>query len=195
MLSWRRKPIIFTRQYEWIRRVVHVFGLYIALRFTWCMQSLREVLKSRTLLWSSRNGNCWISLVWYSFQTVLGAFKVLSALARNLDLSGRQLDQTNSLLTCFVHIAVRSIFLHVIFFSRTCVFVCLFVCGFFVPRENFSLIWRRHHCRWWATNFDLSSALMGFEGSLMCHTYCDTNQSFIMVISEDPWHSHLLPSV
>ena len=192
MLSWRRKPIIFTRQYEWIRRVVHVFGLYIALRFTWCMQSLREVLKSRTLLWSSRNGNCWISLVWYSFQTVLGAFKVLSALARNLDLSGRQLDQTNSLLTCFVHIAVSLYFFyHVIFFSRTCVFVC----GFFVPRENFSLIWRRHHCRWWATNFDLSSALMGFEGSLTCHTYCDTNQSFIMVISEDPWHSHLLPSV
>ena len=31
------------------------------------------------------------------------------------------------------------------------------------------------------------------EGSLTCHTYCDTGLRFIMVISEDPWHAHLLP--
>ena len=33
------------------------------------------------------------------------------------------------------------------------------------------------------------------EGSLACHTYCDTGHTFIMVISKDPWHSHLLASV
>ena len=33
------------------------------------------------------------------------------------------------------------------------------------------------------------------EGSLTCHIHCDTGLPFIMVISEDPWHSHLLPSV
>ena len=33
------------------------------------------------------------------------------------------------------------------------------------------------------------------KGSLACHTNCDTRHPFIMVISEDPWHSHLLPSV
>ena len=33
------------------------------------------------------------------------------------------------------------------------------------------------------------------EGSLACHIYCDTGHPFKMVISEDPWHSHLLPSV
>ena len=33
------------------------------------------------------------------------------------------------------------------------------------------------------------------EGSLTCHTCCDTGIPFIMVISEDPWHLHLLPSV
>ena len=32
------------------------------------------------------------------------------------------------------------------------------------------------------------------EGSLACHTYYDTGQPFIMVISEETWHSHLLPS-
>ena len=32
------------------------------------------------------------------------------------------------------------------------------------------------------------------RGCLACHTYCDTGHPFIMVISEDPWHSHLLPS-
>ena len=43
-------------------------------------------------------------------------------------------------------------------------FVCLFVCvEFFIPLENFSLIWRRHHCRWRAANFDLCSALMAIE--------------------------------
>ena len=31
------------------------------------------------------------------------------------------------------------------------------------------------------------------EGSLACHTYCDTGHSFILLISENPWH--LLPSV
>ena len=35
--------------------------------------------------------------------------------------------------------------------------------GLFVPLENFSLIWRRHHCRWRAANFDLCSALMAIE--------------------------------
>ena len=33
------------------------------------------------------------------------------------------------------------------------------------------------------------------EGSLSCYTYCDMDQPFIMVISEDTLHSHLLPSV
>ena len=33
------------------------------------------------------------------------------------------------------------------------------------------------------------------EGSLTCHSHCDTGLPFIMVISEDPLHSHLLPSV
>ena len=40
----------------------------------------------------------------------------------------------------------------------------LFAClGFIVPLENFSLIWRRHHYRWRAANFDLCSALMAIE--------------------------------
>ena len=30
------------------------------------------------------------------------------------------------------------------------------------------------------------------EGSLACHTYCDTGRPFIMVVSEGLWHSHLL---
>ena len=33
------------------------------------------------------------------------------------------------------------------------------------------------------------------EGSLTCHTMCDMGHPFIMVISRDPWHSHLLKSV
>ena len=39
------------------------------------------------------------------------------------------------------------------------------------------------------------SRSLSSEGSLTCHTYCNTGLPFIMVISEDPLHSHLLPSV
>ena len=44
-----------------------------------------------------------------------------------------------------------------------CMFVCLFVWSFFVPVENFSPIWRQHHQRWRAANFDLCSALLASE--------------------------------
>ena len=33
------------------------------------------------------------------------------------------------------------------------------------------------------------------EGSLACHTYCNTGHPFIIVIFKDSWPSHLLPSV
>ena len=36
---------------------------------------------------------------------------------------------------------------------------------------------------------------LNIEVSLACHTYCDMGHPFIIVISEDPWDSHLLPSV
>ena len=74
----------------------------------------------------------------------------------------------------------------------------MFICwDCFVPLENFSFIWRRHHYRWKVSNFDLCSALVTIEqwGFLACHTYCDTGHPFIVVITEDLRHSHLLPSV
>ena len=33
------------------------------------------------------------------------------------------------------------------------------------------------------------------EGSWACHTYCNMGHPFIMVISEHPWHSRLLPRI
>ena len=74
----------------------------------------------------------------------------------------------------------------------------LFVClEFIVPLENFHsygdatiageglqiLTYARH-------SWPLST-----EGSLTRHTQCDTGLPFIMVISEDSLHLHLLPSV
>ena len=51
-----------------------------------------------------------------------------------------------------------------------CLFVYLFVClKFFVPLENFSLIWRRHLCRWRAVKFDLCSELMAIEQFSLSH--------------------------
>ena len=68
--------------------------------------------------------------------------------------------------------------------------VCLFVCGF----SSHSRIFHSYRdvtitsecCRLWP--------MLGTYGlSLECHTYCDMDQPFIMVISEDT--CHLLPSV
>ena len=65
-------------------------------------------------------------------------------------------------------------------------FVCLF--GGFRPTQEFF------------THFEILTHVwhswpLSSNGSLACHTYCDTGQSFIMVISENPWHSYLLPSI
>ena len=50
-------------------------------------------------------------------------------------------------------------------------------------------------CQRWPNKLLLSRSWpLTSEGSLACHTYCDTGHPFIMVITEDPWHSHLLPS-
>ena len=78
----------------------------------------------------------------------------------------------------------------------SCLF-CMFVCGF-------SSHWRMFHLYGNVTiagdgrqvsTYDRHSWSLSSEGSLACHTYCDTGHPFIMVISEDPWHSHLLLSV
>ena len=81
----------------------------------------------------------------------------------------------------------------VIIFHWICLF-CLYL-KFIVPLENFSLIWRRHHCRRRAANFDLCSALMTIEQwgffsvpHLLWHGASVYNGN----LSKDPWHSHLL---
>ena len=73
-------------------------------------------------------------------------------------------------------------------------FVCL---GVFVPLENFSLIWRRRHYLWRTTNFDLYSAVITIEqwGFFSVPHLLWHGPTNIMVISEDLWHSHLLPIV
>ena len=89
------------------------------------------------------------------------------------------------------------VFLFGWFFCLFFVFGGFFCLGFFVPLENLSLIWRRHHYRWKLQNLTFARHLwpLSSEGSLACHTYFDTGHPFIMVIPEGPWHSQLLPSV
>ena len=77
------------------------------------------------------------------------------------------------------NIQVRASYLvHCFFCFR---FISLFL---FIGEVLQILIFARHS---WA----LSS-----EASLLaCHTHCETGHRFIIVISEDPGHSHLLPGV
>ena len=69
--------------------------------------------------------------------------------------------------------------------SSICLFVCLSHYRIFNSYEYVIITGEGLHNQW-----PLSS-----KGSLACHTYCDTGYPFIMVISENPWHLHLLPSV
>ena len=71
--------------------------------------------------------------------------------------------------------------------------VRLFVClEFSVPIENVSLIWRRHHCRWRAANFDLCSALMAIEqwGFFSVSHILWHGASVYNCHPEDLWHWH-----
>ena len=54
--------------------------------------------------------------------------------------------------------------------------------GVFVPFENFHSFWRRHNYRWSAANLTYArhSRPLSSEGSITCHTYCDTGQLFII---------------
>ena len=59
---------------------------------------------------------------------------------------------------------------------------------FYVPLKNFSLIWRRHHCRWRAAKFRPMLGAQGLwegRGSLSCHTCCDTGPRFFQFHPKD----------
>ena len=114
---------------------------------------------------------------------------------------------TRYLLSCFFFLTklnnkyfrahygtTSTFFLQLQYSNMICLFLSL---EFFVPFKNFLLISRRHVCQWRAAHFDLCSVLWPFspENSLAYHTYCDTGHPFIMIITEDKWHSHLMPSV
>jgi hypothetical protein len=65
---------------------------------------------------------------------------------------------------------------------------------FYVPRKNFSLIWRRHHCRWRLQNLG-SRPLSSLEGSLSCHTCCDTGPRFFRSHPKDHPNQSLLTTL
>ena len=83
----------------------------------------------------------------------------------------------------------RNVFLHSISFS----FIYL---GINILK-TISLLCRRHHIQIRASFITNArhSLPLNIKGSLACHTYFDTRHPFIIVISEDPRHSHPLPSV
>ena len=79
------------------------------------------------------------------------------------------------------------------------IMIFLFVClGFFVPIGRIF-----HSCGDVFTTGEGLQILtyarhlwpLRSEGSLTCRTHYNTGQPYILVISEDQWHSHLLPSV
>ena len=76
--------------------------------------------------------------------------------------------------------------------SHLSLLICLIVSFRFIDRlQSFfthmeTLLLPVKGCKFWPMLGTVS------EGSLACYTYCDTGHPFL---SEDPWHSQLLPSV
>ena len=84
------------------------------------------------------------------------------------------------------------------FLASSCHYVCLFVWSLSSHSRIFHLFWdvtivgEGLQILTYARHIWLLSS----EGSLACHTYCDTyGPSVYNGISEDPWHSHIMPSV
>ena len=72
-------------------------------------------------------------------------------------------DLLQNVLLCFSNLYTSICKYKIVVLCKS-VHDCLFVyLGFFVSLENFSLLWRRHHCRWRASNFELCLALMAIE--------------------------------
>ena len=59
------------------------------------------------------------------------------------------------------------------------------------PSLEYSLIWRGPIAgdRLQILTYARHSWPLSSGGSFACHTYCDTEHPYIMVISENPWHS------
>ena len=76
---------------------------------------------------------------------------------------------------------------------------CLFVCLFRICRSTreFFTYGDVNITSDWLQNVSNArhSWPLSSESFLACHTFCDTEHPLIMVISKDPWYSHLLPSV
>ena len=64
-----------------------------------------------------------------------------------------------------------------------------------LEKNYFSFIWRRTGEGLQILTYTRHPWPLSSESSLASHTQCDTGHPFIMVISENPWHSHLLPNV
>ena len=97
------------------------------------------------------------------------------------------------------HVNMRDGYFNMLHLRLTAaVAVCFCLLGFYVPLENFSLIWGRHHYRWRAANFELYSALMAIEHwrffsipRLLWHGTSIYKGHFRVPVT----HTHLLPSV
>ena len=71
------------------------------------------------------------------------------------------------------------------------------MCGVFRPTRKYfnqmeTPLLPAKGCKFWPKLWPL---IMSSESSLTCHSYCDTEHQFLMVISEDRWHVHLLSRV
>ena len=110
--------------------------------------------------------------------------------------------KNNSINYLKIHAEINccSLFFSLTYFGSSSVLFVLFLCGLlshsriFHSYEDVTITDERLQILSYAQHFwPLSS-----ECFSACHSYCDTGLPFIMdllVISEDPWHSHRLPSV
>ena len=84
-----------------------------------------------------------------------------------------------------------------IFLELICLFVRQSVWGFSSQSKTFHSLGEVHLTgeRLQILTYARHSWPLSSEGFSVCHTYCDAGHTFILVISNNTCHSHLLPSV
>ena len=103
------------------------------------------------------------------------------------------------LVTCVLSQEAVWLSIYLVQCFQIVLFVCLGFC--FGPLENFFTHMETYDMETingeelQTLTYAWHSWPLSSECSLACRNYCDTGHPSMMVFSEDPWHSHLLPSV
>jgi hypothetical protein len=92
-------------------------------------------------------------------------------------------------IECWNKRTIHKLEIYLTWLDLSLLWVCMFICLFWVARAIFQLSGDCHHYRWQSCKFRPTA--FSSEGSFTCHTYCDTGLPFLRLYPKDQWFSLL----